>query len=227
MTIRRVLLMTVGLILSVSAGAFAQECLGISAGTRAYVSYGAEGTDGVTGQALTVGLRLREFNVQLHGRTMDPGGRSFSSGVDGRMNTVALQVAHPITKKLPLCVFGGLGWTGYDIERFNAGQTTTSPYTQIQVPLGISLGKEFKLSDNFSISSFVQNAAVYQLERGDVFDGRRVQEHNLGVGVTAGLGISYGPLMLRSTISNYKLLKNSFGLYNDFPYMSLQLGVKF
>ena len=45
--------------------------------------------------------------------------------------------------------------------------------------------------------------------------------------MTLGAGISYGPIMLRSTISNHKTLQNSVGLYSDFPYMSLQVGVKF
>lgn len=225
--IRKIAALAFGMAVTISAEAAAQECLGITAGSRGYASYGVEGTDGVTGQAATVGLRLSDFNVQLHARVMDPGGRTFSSGVNGRMHTVELQVARPITKKLPLCLFSGLGWTGYDLEHFSAGETSSGGYTQLRVPLGISLGKEFKLTENLGVSTFVQNAALYQFERFDPSDVRASSQSTLGIGMTAGLGLTYGRLMLRSTISNYKTLSSPVGLYNDFPYMSLQVGVKF
>ena len=221
--LRRVGIGTVAFVFGMLGNAAAQECLGISAGSRGYASYGVEGTDGVTGQALTVGLTVRDFSLQLHGRRMDPGGTTFSGGVVGRMHTLQLQAAHPITKKLPLCIFGGFGWTGYNMERENVN----SPYTQLRAPLGISLGKEFKLTDQFSVSTFVQNAALFDVERFERGGGFTSNQFNLGVGMAAGLGLSYGPLMLRSTISNYKTLRSSPALYNDFPYMSLQLGVKF
>jgi hypothetical protein len=227
-TARRVLLVTLAFAGTTAMEAEAQECLGYTAATRAYASYGVEGTDGVTGQALTVGMRWRDLNLQLHGRVMDPNAISVSgSAVDGRTHTVQLQAAHPITNKLPLCVFGGLGWTGYDMQRFNGAETVTGAYTQYQVPLGISLGKEFQLTDRLSLTTFAQNAVLYQFENlsgAQAFDRK---QHTIGIGMAAGLGLSYGPLMLRSTISNYKTLNNGIGMYNDFPYMSLQIGVKF
>jgi hypothetical protein len=233
-TTRRTAALALGLAATISAEAAAQECLGISAGSRGYVSYGVEGTDGVTGQAATVGLRLSDFNVQLHGRLMDPGGTSFSGGVTGSVKTIEAQVAYPITKKVPLCVFAGLGWTNYKLERtgFFGGTeptTETGPFTQLQVPIGISLGKEFRVTERFRVSGFVQNAALYRFERYDsgLASGGYRTHNTLGLGVTVGAGLSYGPLMLRSTISNHKTLNNSVGLYDDFPYMSLQLGVKF
>src|SRR5687767_7899501 len=115
----RVMIGTVACAFGVVGNAAAQECLGISPGTRAYASYGVEGTDGITGQALTVGFRASDFTVQLHGRLMEPNALVLTPG-GGKsardMKTVQLQLAYPITKKLPLCVFGGLGWTNYDLQ---------------------------------------------------------------------------------------------------------------
>lgn len=229
--IRRIAALAFGMAVTMSAEVAAQECIGISAGSRGYVSYGVEGTDGVTGEALTVGLRLRDFNVQLHGRSMDPGGYTFSSGVAGRMRTVQAQISYPLTDKLPLCLFAGLGWTNYKLERSGLfggtePQTESGPFTQLQIPVGISLGKELRLTNNLRVSGFVQNSVLYQFERYESNIGN--PDHNtLGLGMTLGAGISYGPIMLRSTISNHKTLQNSVGLYSDFPYMSLQVGVKF
>jgi hypothetical protein len=234
-TTRRILMFSVSMVFGVAMSAAAQECVGISPGSRGYASFGLEGTDAVTGYAGTLGLQLRDFTVQLHGRRMDQGhsGRIDLANSADHVKTVQLQVAHPITSKFPLCVFGGFGWTGYTLERTlrvspTEQQFVTGGYTQVRVPVGISLGKEFKLTENFRVSTFAQNAVMYEFEKYDPDQQERKTHHNtLGIGMTAGLGVSYGPLMLRSTISNYKALKNGVGLYNDFPFMSLQLGVKF
>jgi hypothetical protein len=47
-TIRRVAALAFGMAVTMSGEAAAQECLGISPDTRAYFSYGLEGTDAVT-----------------------------------------------------------------------------------------------------------------------------------------------------------------------------------
>jgi hypothetical protein len=140
-------------------------------------------------------------------------------------------LAYPITRKVPLCLFGGLGWTGYTLQRVislptDAQEFMVGEYTHLRVPIGISLGKEFKITEKFRLSTFAQNAVMYEFEK--YRPEQREFEHNtLGIGMTAGLGLSYGPIMLRSTISNYKAFSDGVGLYNDFPFMSLQLGVKF
>lgn len=233
MTFRRIAALAFGLAITISAEAAGQECLGISPGTRGYASFGLEGTDAVTGHAATVGLRLRDVTVQLHGRRLDQGSGSrpdFANSVD-HVKTLQLQLAYPITRKVPLCVFGGLGWTGYTLQRVislpgEPQQNMVGGYHHLRVPIGISLGKEFQLTENLRLSTFAQNAVMYEFEKYSP-EQRDFNHNTLGIGMTAGLGLSYGHLMLRSTISNYKAFSDGVGLYNDFPFMSLQLGVKF
>jgi hypothetical protein len=231
-TSRRIATLALGLAVTMSAEATAQECLGITAGSRGYFSYGVEGTDGATGETFTVGLRLQDFTMQFQKRTLKP-----SLMVDD-LDRTELQVAYPLARKIPLCIVGGFSWSAYDTDQVfgwgtdENGNTTThgragGPYSQLRVPIGISLGKEFTLTEKFRVATFVQNSVLFEAESGEAFDGTRIHQKTLGLGVTAGLNASYGRLLLRSTISNTRMLDSSLGFYNDYPYMSLQLGVKF
>jgi hypothetical protein len=214
--------------------AIAQECLGLSATSRGYFSYGFEGTDGATGEGFTVGVRLGQGALQLQRRTLEP-----VSVVDD-IESVNAQVAWPVTKKLPICVVAGLAWTGYDTDRINSWSTDIEgnvvqsgtaggPYLRLRVPLGISIGKELKLTKRFSVGGFLNNSLLYDYERFDsaVMD-RELKRNGFGVAATGGLSLNYSRLMLRPTFTHFTTLNGkSFDEYNDFPFLSIQLGVRF
>lgn len=218
-----------------SAGpAMAQECLGLSSTSRGYFSYGFEGTDGATGEGFTLGVRLGQGAVQLQRRTLEP-----ASVVDD-IESLNAQIAWPITKKLPLCVVTGLAWTGYDTDRINMWSTDGNgnvvqsgteggPYLQLRVPLGVSIGKELKLSKRFSVGGFLNNSLLYDYERFDsVSQDRELTRNGFGVAATAGLSLNYSRIMLRPTFTHFSTLNGrSFDEYNDFPFLSIQLGVRF
>ena len=221
------------LVVGVTTTAAAQECVGIPQDTRGYFSYGMEGTDGATGEGFTVGVRLGQGLLQVQRGTLEP-----VTVVDD-IESLHLQGAYPISKKLPVCLTAGFGWTGYDTDRINGwstdGQgnithdgTAGGPYLRLRMPVGISLGKEFKVSENTSAVGFVSNSLLYDFERYERPSFGREQRHAFGVAAAVGVTLNYRRIMLRSSLSNFTTLNgNSVDQYNDFPFMSLQLGIKF
>jgi hypothetical protein len=210
----------------------AQECLGLSASSRGYFSYGFEGTDGATGEGFTLGLRLGSGSVQLQRRELEP------VGLVDDMQTLQALGAVPISRRMPLCATGGLTWTNYDDDRINAfgndaegnliqRGTASGPYLRLQSPVGVALGKELRVGDKFAVGGFVNPSLVYEFERYESFDGSINSRDGVGLGFTAGMSMSYSRLMLRSTLSSLSSRNYTLNGFNNFPFLSLQLGVKF
>jgi hypothetical protein len=215
-----------------TARAAAQQCLGMSHDTRGYFSYGVEGTDGASGEGFTIGLRVGSASVHLQRRTLEP-----ASLVDD-METVQGVAAVPLRTALPLCLTAGLGRTGYDDDRVNVfGQdeegnliqrgTAAGPYLRLQAPAGIALGRELRLSNRIAVGGFINPALVYEYERYESFNGATATRGGVGLGITTGVSASYGRLMLRSTLSSLSSHNYTLNGYNNFPFLSLQLGVRF
>jgi hypothetical protein len=228
----RLILSAIAMTLVLSAHAAAQQCLGLSNSARGYFTYGFEGTDGASGDGFTLGLRFGNGSVQLQRRTLEP-----VNLVDD-METLQGLGAVPVTKTLPLCATLGLGWTGYDDDRINGSGTdvegnliqrgtAAGPYTRIQAPLGVALGKELQIGSKFAVGGFVNPSLVYEFERYESFTGTREERSSLNLGFTAGLSMSYSRIMLRSALSSLSSHNYTLNGYNNFPFLSLQLGVKF
>jgi hypothetical protein len=229
----RYFIFTTALILGAAAQAAAQECIGISPTARGYFAYGVEGTDGATGEGFTLGVRIGQAGLQLHRRTLEP------VSVADDIESLHAQVAVPLSKKVPLCAIGGIGWTGYDTDRIfswgtdvdgNTVQTGTAggPYLQLRAPIGLAIGKELKVTERFRVAGFVSNSVVYDFERVDSHEaGRRLERHSLGFAANLGLSLNYGRIMLRPSLYHFTTLRQSYDQYNDFPFASLQLGVRF
>jgi hypothetical protein len=211
----------------------AQECIGISSNARGYFTYGLEGTDGATGEGFTLGVRVGSGSLQLQRRTLEP-----TSVIDD-IESLQAQVTVPVAKKVPVCIIAGIGWTGYDTgEIFSwstdgEGNTTQSgraggPYMQLRVPVGIAIGKEFKFTQRLAFAPFASNSFMYDYERFESVQlDRQMHEHGIGMVSAVGFSLSYGRFMLRPSLTNIADLNGSFDRYNDFPFLSLQLGVKF
>lgn len=228
----RLILGAVAWTLTLSASAAAQQCLGLSNSARGYFAYGFEGTDGASGEGFTLGLRLGGGSVQLQRRTLEP-----VNLVDD-METLQGLGAVPVLKQLPLCATAGLGWTGYDDDRVNVfgtdaegnliqRGTAAGPYLKLQVPVGLALGKELELSSKFAVGGFVNPSLVYEYEKYESFNGNTETRSGVGLGFTTGLTMSYSRVMLRSTLTSLSSHNYTLNGYNNFPFLSVQLGVKF
>ena len=215
-----------------SAPAAAQQCVGLSSETKGYFSYGFEGTDGATGDGFALGLRVGNSSVHLQRRELEP------VNLIDEMETLQGVVAVPLKTRLPLCITAGLGWTGYDDDRVNVfGQdadgnliqrgSAAGPYLRLQTPVGISLGRELQLSSRIAVGGFVNPALVFEYEKYESFDGSTHQRNGLGLGITTGVSASYRRVMLRSTLSSLSSHNYTLNGYNNFPFLSVQLGVRF
>lgn len=215
-----------------SARASAQECVGLTPDTKGYFAYGLEGTDGASGDGFSLGVRLGRLGLHLQSRTLEP-----VSLVDD-METVQGMVAVPLRTRLALCPTAGFGWTGYDDDRVdvfgndaqgNAIQrgAAAGPYLRLQVPAGVSLGRVLRVGRKLALGGFVNPALVYEYERYESFDASTVTRDGLGLGITTGGSVSYGRVLLRSTLSSLSSHNYTLNGYNNFPFLSVQLGVKF
>ena len=217
---------------STATTAAAQQCLGLSDSARGYFAYGFEGTDGATGEGFTLGLRLGTSSVQLQRRSLE------QVNLVDEMETLQGLAAVPINKRLPLCATAGLAWTGYDDDRVTVFGTdaegnfiqrglAAGPYTRLQAPVGVALGKELQLASKFAVGGFVNPSLVYEFEKYESFSGATDQRSGVGLGFTAGLSMSYSRVMLRTTLSSLSSHNYTLNGFNNFPFLALQLGVKF
>lgn len=215
-----------------AARGFGQECVGLSPDSKGYFAYGLEGTDGASGQGLALGLRLGSSGLHLQRRTLEPGNL-----VDD-MQTVQGVAAVALKTRLPLCVTVGLGWTGYDDDRVDVfgndaqgnviqRERAAGAYLRLQAPLGISLGRELHVSQHIAVGGFINPALVYEYERYESFNGSTVTRDGAGLGITTGASVTYRRILLRSTLSSLSSHNYTLNGYNNFPFLSLQVGVTF
>ena len=228
----RLTLCALALVLSAVTNAAAQQCLGLSDSARGYFAYGFEGTDGATGEGFTLGLRLGTSSMQLQRRSLE------QVNLVDEMETLQGLAAVPVSKSFPLCATAGLAWTGYDDDRVNVFGTdaegnfiqrglAAGPYTRLQAPVGVALGKELQLGNKFAVGGFVNPSLVYEFEKYESFSGATDERSGVGLGLTAGLSLSYSRVLLRSTLSSLSSHNYTLNGFNNFPFLSLQLGVKF
>ena len=225
-------ILALALTLMAAATAPAQQCLGLSDSARGYFSYGFEGTDGATGEGFTLGLRLGSGSVQLQRRSLE------QVNLVDEMETLQGLAVVPVGKRLPLCATVGFGWTGYDDDRVNVfgtdaegnfiqRGTAAGPYTRLQAPVGIALGKEMQVSSKFAIGGYVNPSLVYEFEKYESFTGSTDTRSSMNLGLTAGVSMSYSRILLRSTLSSLSSHSYTLNGFNNFPFLSVQLGVKF
>jgi hypothetical protein len=228
----RTILCAVLSVVTLTAQAAAQQCLGLSNSGRGYFAYGIEGTDGATGEGFTLGLRFGKGSVQLSRRSLE------QVNLVEEMETLQGLGAVPISTRLPLCVTAGLVWTGYDDDRvhelgvdaqgnFITRGMAAGPYLRLQAPVGVTLGKEIQIGSKLAVGGFVNPSLVYEFEKYESFTGSTDERSSVNIGFTTGLSLSYSRLMLRSTLTSLSSHNYTLNGFNNFPFLSVQLGVKF
>jgi hypothetical protein len=154
------------------------------------------------------------------------------------METLQGLAAASVMKSLPLCATAGLAWTGYDDDRVNVfgtdaegnfieRGTAAGPYLRLQLPIGLALGKELKFGGKLAAGGFVNPSLVYEYEKYDSFTGATDERSSVNLGFATGVSLSYGRVLLRSTLSSLSSHSYTLNGYRNFPFLSVQLGVKF
>ena len=216
-----------------ASAAAAQECVGLPAG-RGILSVGFEGTDGAIGEGAAFAYQARGGAVLLQRRSLDD-----SSLTDERRSTEA-QVSLTLPRvRLPLCLVAGVQSTSYDnafhestswgtepnyrIERHRIG----GPYERVRVPVGISLGREFRVRERVSFVPFIHPAIVFDRERYEPENGAKQVRSAWGLGGSGGVTAAVDWLILRSSVSHAGTHEYGLSQQHNWPVVSVHAGVRF
>lgn len=232
--VRPVLLSLLALsLLSHVSTAHAQECVGMPAGARGVLTYGFEGTDGATGRGLSFAYQTSGSSFLLHHRALD----GFTL-VD-ELRTTELQASVRVPG-LPVCLVTRGEWTAYDNDRLESvswnaadpGYKTErhrmgGPYRRLRVPLGIGVGREFRVTERMSIVPFAAPAVVYEREIYTPDSGVEERRTTLGFAARGGITASLNWFVLRSALSHTLTHEYALSSQHNFAELSVQAGVRF
>lgn len=220
-------------LLGVALPAAAQECVGLPSG-RGILSLGFEGTDGATGQGVSFAWQTPGASLQLQHRSLD----AFAQ--DDEISTSEVQGAVRIPRiRLPLCITAGAQWTDYEYSQHagsswsNTDATRTESYRvlggyqRLRVPVGISLGRELNVGRGVSLVPHLQATAVLEHERLTPAGAAPQTRLGVGWGVNTGLAVAKDWLVVRANLGHTSTYDRALSSRNNFPGVSLHLGVRF
>lgn len=220
-------------LLAAASSALAQACVGLPSG-RGLLAVGFEGTDGATGEGLTFAYQAPRVSVLLQRRSLD----GFTLVDD--LRTSEVQVSTPLPA-LPVCLVAGARWTAYDNDR-HEGQSWSAadpryrteryrmggPYRRMRVPVGVGLGREFRLGEGVSLVPFIQPALVWEHERyAPEQDGPEQTRSAWGLGGSGGVTAAFGWLVVRTAVTHAATHDRALSSQNNWPELSAQVGVRF
>ncbi len=212
----------------------AQECVGLPSG-RGLLSVGFEGTDGATGRGLAFAYQTPSAAVLLEHRSLD----DISLADERTTSGVQASVKVPVVR-FPVCVTAGAQITAYDnsfhestswsgtdpgyrVERHRIG----GPYRALRVPVGVSVGREFRIGDRLSLVPFVQPAVVFDRESYRPEGGPRETRSDWGWGASGGVTAAFEWLVLRSAVTHAATHEYALSSQHNWPVVSLHAGVRF
>lgn len=222
-------------LLGAARPAAAQECVGLPSG-RGVLSLGVEGTDGASGQGVAFAYQTPNASLQLQHRSLD----AFAQ--DDEISTSEVQAAVRLRRaRLPICITAGAQWTDYEYsEHAGSGYSQTEPgvrtdsyrviggYQRLRVPVGVSVGREFDLGRGWSVVPYLQGTVVWERERMAFASGFPPQKRlGLGWGVNGGLAVAKDWLVVRASLTHTETFERALSSRNNFPGVSLHLGVRF
>lgn len=214
--------------------AHAQACVGLPGG-RGVLSVGFEGTDGATGLGLGFAYQTGDAAVMLQHRSLD----DFTVVAPLRTTEMQASARLPVAR-LPVCVAAGVQATGYDnrqhestswtgadpgyvIERHRIG----GPYRRLRVPVGVSIGREFRVGHRVSVVPFIQPAVVLERESYRPEGGAPQTRSALGLGASGGVTAAFDWLVVRSTLTHTATHEYALSQKHNFPVFSVHAGVRF
>lgn len=216
------------------AGALAQECVGLPQGGRGLLAVGFEGTDGATGLGLSFAYQTPRGGVLLQQRSLE----DWTIVDDLRTGEAQLNVRLPASS-VPVCVTVGTQRSAYDTDRLESeswdgrepGYKTErhrlgGPYRRLRVPLGVSVGREFRLR-TLSVTPFVAPAAVFERERIVPETGSEQRRSGWGWAMSGGFTAAVDWLVLRSSVSHTATHDYALSGKHNGPVLSVHAGVRF
>lgn len=213
--------------------AAAQECVGLPSG-RGLLSVGFEGTDGATGHGASFAYQTRGAAVLLERRSLDD-----ISLADNRITSGVQASVRIPTVALPLCVAAGAQWTAYDNSFHESTSVGPDPnyrlerhriggqYRARRVPLGVGVGREFRIGEQLALVPFLQPAIVYDRESLEPHNGPRETRSDWGWGISGGVTAAFDWLVLRSVVTHAATNEYALSSQHNWPVVSLHAGVRF
>jgi hypothetical protein len=213
--------------------AAAQACVGLPTSAPGSFRYGFEGTDAADGYGFAASIRGSRAGLEFGRKSLN----HLSLADDVSILTVrgSWQL---FTGVRGLCLLAGAERTSY-LAAWNwftsvdeTGQrtdelTVDGNFDRYRFPVGLGLGQSFRLSESVDLYPFVTSTLVLEHERferrHDVFQLKT----RPALGTEAGLGITMGRIMLRSTVSHVWTSRNALTGLNNFPYLSVHVGFVF
>lgn len=220
-------------LLGLPVAASAQECSGIPGG-RGYLSVGFEGTDGATGQGVGFAYRAPAAAMVLQHRSLN----DISLADDRRTSEVQFSTKVPAVR-LPVCLVAGAQSTAYDNSFHESTSWGEDPgyrterhrmggaYRSFRVPLGVSAGREFRVSDRLSLIPFVQPLVVLERESLQPATGPLQTRSDWGLGASGGITAALDWVVLRSTVTHASAHEYALSSQHNWPVVSLHAGVRF
>lgn len=212
----------------------AQECVGLPGG-RGILSVGLEGTDGATGSGVAFAYQTPRASVQLQHRALD----DFTVVDDLRTTDVQASVRLPGVR-LPVCVTAGVQRTAYDDTRHESTEWTGQepghlverhriggPYRRQRVPVGVSMGREFRVGRRVSLVPFIAPAVVFERETYRPETGPAQTRSTWGLGASGGVAASLDWLVLRASLSHTSTHEYALSSKHNHPTIALHAGVRF
>lgn len=212
----------------------AQECVGLPGG-QGLLTVGFEATDGATGQGIGFAFQTRRAAVLLQHRSLA------DVSLSDERNTSAIQGSVEIPDiRLPVCVAVGAEWTAYDnsfyesttrtpaepgyrIERYRIG----GPYERLRLPVGISVGREYRIGRRLALVPFLQPAVVFDRESYRPAGGARETRSGWGWGASGGVTVAFDWLVLRAGATHVSTRDRTLSSQANDPVVSLHAGVRF
>lgn len=219
--------------LLISAPAAAQSCFGMPAGAGVF-SWGFRGTDGATGTGFLVGTEREGFGVMGGLASME----MWAYGDEARLAELRVSRRHT-PGPVAVCTFTGFERTSYTIDRHfmtrydpDLDETIEhhrieGEFARIRLPVGMAVGREFRQGRTLGVIPHVAAALIYEHERVIAPEGGATRRGILALGATAGLTVRVGSVFVRSTLEHLTTHDNALSGRNNFPVLSLDLGVIF
>lgn len=212
--------------------AHAQECVGLPAG-RGVLSLGLDGTDGASGRGVAFAYQTPGASLQLQHRSLD----AFAQ--QDEISETEVQAAIRLGRfRLPLCITAGVQLADYEYSE-HAGSGTGADgiytdsyhiiggYQRMRVPVGISLGREFNVGRGVSLVPYLQPTVVWEREQMTPAGSAAQTRTGLGWGVNTGVAVAKDWLVVRANLSHTNTFERALSSRNNWPGVSLHLGVRF
>lgn len=211
--------------------ASAQQCLGFPTGSRGFLTFGFEGTDGATGEGLGFGYQTSGVGILLQGQSLD----DFT--VIDELETIEARVSYRPVKTLPICVLAGIAKTAYHSEQelsrsgrepgyVDERHIIGGPYRRLRVPVGIGIGREFFVGP-ITLVPYFTPALVYESETHILPNAPGENRHAWGVSGNAGITLVAGWMVVRSSLSHAVTHEYALSSKHNFPLFTLHAGVRF